>query len=215
MQASRYAASYIATLFGVLSLAAFIPFSGFFASAGIASSLQSNALVYVLISGRKFLTSFFIFRWFSYSLKGTKNISTETNYITLPKTMVYPMVLLAVLTVAASAAFLFLVQFLSYGNYLNYLSLGQLSIAPAPAIVLTVLVVAAAFLSYNVYYKNKIKARSVTVNTIIYMGPIMNRFYAMFASITNALADGVASFDYYLSDMFDAIGRVTLRLGYR
>ena len=206
---------YIATLFGVLSLAGFIPFSGFFSNAEVSTALYSNLAVYAIMSGLSILTSFYIIRWLSYGAKGTKDTAVQTRYIGLPNSMVYPMAVLGVLTVAASAAFLYLGGFLNYGGYLAYLPIQSVaSISMTDGVLFTVLIAIGAALSYNVYYKNRTKSGNKAFDRIIYTRQAMELGYGLISRVTYGLSAGIAEFDSYLNEGFDRIGRMTVRSGY-
>lgn len=208
---------FISTLFGVLSLAGFVPFSGFFANEGLrGTAFQGGTLTYLLLSVISLLTSFYIVRWFSYLSRRNKKVSSiEGNYMTTPKSMVYPIVALAVLTLAASALFFSMEGFLNTGGYLSYLPIQsnfQLSIADGA--VYTVLIAIGAILSYLVYYRSSIKASEKQLDRLIYTGTVVNLFYNIVALITLGLSAGMAGFDSSLSDVFDRIGALTVRFGY-
>ncbi len=206
---------YLSTLFGVVSLAGFIPFSGFFANEGIGSSMMSNLVVYAIISGISMLTSFYIFRWLSYGAKKGRGAYIDGNYAGQPKTMVYPMVLLAALTLVSSAFVVYVAGFLNYGGYLAYLALP--SSVPAgllDSVLFLVLISAGAALGYLTYYKNRIKVSAKRLDAVLYTNPIVNWGYKMIAAITYATAEGISAFDFYLNNGFDWIGRLTLRSGY-
>lgn len=208
---------FIATLFGVLSLAGFVPFSGFFANEGLRGTLfQGGTLTYLLLSGISLLTSFYIVRWFSYlSRPSKKATSVEGNYITTPRSMVYPMVALAALTVAASALFFSIEGFLNTGGYLSYLPIqANFQFSIADGALYTVLIAVGAILSYLVYYRNSIKTSEKQLDRFIYTGTVVNLFYNIVALITLGLSTGMAGFDSSLSDVFDRIGILTVRFGY-
>ena len=207
--------AYIATIFGALSLAGFIPFSGFFSNAEVSTALYSNFAVYAIMSGISILTSFYIIRWLSYGAKDTKNSAVQTRYMGLPGSMVYPMAALAVLTVAASAAFLYVGGFLNFGGYLAYLPIqASAYISITDGIFFTVLIAIGAVLSYNVYYRNCVKSGSKAFDRIIYTRQAMEFGYDLVSRVMYGLSAGIAEFDSYLNEGFDRIGRVTVRSGY-
>jgi NADH:ubiquinone oxidoreductase subunit 5 (subunit L)/multisubunit Na+/H+ antiporter MnhA subunit len=208
--------AYLSTLFGVLSLAGFVPFSGFFSNTGISSSLTGNLPAYALLSGVAVLTSFYIVRWFSYLSRNDKrSASYAPNYLTMPRSMVYPMAVLAALTLAASAVFFSISTFLSAGSYLSYLPVqSPLSISATDGALFTVLIAVGAVLSYMVYYRRSIKSGIGSLNRIIYTGPIMNWSYHVVAVITSGLSAGISEFDSRLNDFFDSMGITTVRAGY-
>ena len=133
----------------------------------------------------------------------------------LPGSMVYPMAALAVLTVAASAAFLYMGGFLNFGGYLAYLPIqASAYISITDGILFTVLIAIGAVLSYNVYYKNRVKSGSKAFDRIIYTRQAMEWGYNLISRVIYGLSAGIAEFDSYLNEGFDRIGRMTVRSGY-
>ncbi len=206
---------YASTIFGVLSLAGFIPFSGFFASSLIGTSLLSNTVVYAIMIGISMLTSFYIFRWVSFQARTTKSVEITANYMSTPANMKYPIALLAAFTLLASAFIIYMPGFLNYGGYLNYLSIpNSVNLSIQDGILFTILVSAGAALAYLVYYKNIIKFSAKSMDIFLYTRPIMNLIYRVFTMVTYGIAEGASVFDSYLSDGFDMLGRLTYRSGY-
>lgn len=206
---------YASTIFGVLSLAGFIPFSGFFASSLIGTSLLSNTVVYAIMLGISMLTSFYIFRWVSFQARTTKSVEITANYMSTPASMKYPIALLAAFTLLASAFIIYMPGFLNYGGYLNYLSIpNSVNLSIQDGILFTILVSAGAALAYLVYYKNIIKFSAKSMDIFLYTRPIMNLIYRVFTMVTYGIAEGASVFDSYLSDGFDMLGRLTYRSGY-
>lgn len=204
---------YLTTLVGVLSLAGFIPFSGFFANEGISNALSTNIAVYAIISAISLLTSFYIFRWFFYPSRKTSRAGLANNYRTQPATMVYPMVVLAVLTLFASAFFLYLPSFIGYGNYLPFLSGLNISLSINESIIFLVLIAIGALLSYLTYVKGMIKVNVAKLGAILYTNPVANLAYNMVASFFYEIGDAANMLDTYTSDAFDSIGRLTMNAG--
>ncbi|MEM0147267.1 MAG: proton-conducting transporter membrane subunit, partial [Candidatus Micrarchaeaceae archaeon] len=108
---------FVSAVFGVLALAGFIPFDGFFASIGISSAFSSNLLIYAVISLISLLTSFFIFRWLAFLAKPAKDAREKILYAALPKSMLVPGFLLALLALAASALFFFMPSLFSAAQF--------------------------------------------------------------------------------------------------
>lgn len=207
---------YVSTAFGVLSLAGFVPFAGFFADLGIGSSLLGNTAIYAVISFIGLLTSFYIFRWFFLNTKVQRNYKIGINYQTQPRSMTYSMALLAALTLAASAFFFFMPKFLGGGTryYLTSLLNGTLRIDAVDAsVVMTVAVIGAA-LSYLVYKKGESINRYRALGSVIYNSAMVNEAYIVFSKLVYEVAEGAALFDLYLNDFFDDFGKAFLRSGY-
>ncbi|MDE1847298.1 MAG: hypothetical protein KGH52_04565, partial [Candidatus Micrarchaeota archaeon] len=96
---------FASALFGVLSLAGFVPFSGFFANVGLESS-AANAYTYGFLLIVDILVSLFIARWFFIPLKKATNRvvagKISMNYDVIPLAMRLPIFILAILCLAGS-----------------------------------------------------------------------------------------------------------------
>ncbi|MGC8662168.1 MAG: NADH-quinone oxidoreductase subunit L [Candidatus Micrarchaeia archaeon] len=193
---------YFSTLFGVLALAGFIPFDGFFANIGIGGAFQSNLIAYVILSFISIGTSFFIFRWFFATSKDTKNKNINIIYLSEPRDVVLLVAALAVLTVLASAVFF-------YFGYFGF----KLSFSIIEATVETLLICAGLILSYLVYYKQKISAKLGIVDKFLYNSPAVNFLYYTVGNFVYIIGEGIAMFDLYLNDLFDWIGHLANMLG--
>lgn len=205
---------YVSTLFGVLSLAGFIPFSGFFANEEISVAI-GNEYVHLLLAGISLLTSFYIVRWFSYlSRSGKKSPALEGNYVSVSKNMVYPIVVLAALTLVVSVLFFSIAGFLGYGGKLAYLSLsGSMPFSATDSLIYLAIIAIGAALSYFTYYKNSIKVGAGPIGRVVYTGPIVNLFYDLVAVITAGFSAGVFEFDQRLNSFYDWIGSLVLGAG--
>ncbi len=205
---------YFSTAFGVLSLAGFIPFSGFFSSIGISSSLAANLPIYAILSLISFGTSFYIFRWFFYISAPSSDPDSETNYRAQPKRMLFPIVLLAIATLAASAAFIYFPSFIDSSQYFTPAVSGlPLRADISDAISFMVLISIAAGVCYLIYVKNR-AGQSARFARLGYTGPAMNEFYKHFSNFSLEIVEGAALFDSYVSSFFDDIGRATVSSGY-
>ncbi len=193
---------YISTLFGVLALAGFIPFDGFFANIGIGSSFANNLAAYAIISLISIGTSFFIFRWLFVTSKDTKNRNVNIVYLSEPKSMIVPMLFLAAIVILASAVFFYF----AYFGYMLTLSIEE-------SIIETALVVVGFLFGYLVYSKQKIKARLGIIEKLAYNSIFINLFYYVFARFVYLIGEGVNIFDLYLNDLFDWFGHLINRLG--
>jgi NADH-quinone oxidoreductase subunit L len=208
---------YVTTLFGVLALAGFIPFGGFFANIGISSAFSDNAFVYLLMSLIGFGTSFYIFRWFFLQDKRAANPRIMLNYNAIPNSMTYGMVMLAGLSLAASAGFFLFPGIISNVGALTtgtILAPGLLDGAMETALVAT-----GAFIGYRMYKQAKAGAlkAQVPIRTgaynFVYTANMFNDIYAGATSAVYTLAGGAAVFDALISDFFDWIGHVALKTG--
>lgn len=205
---------YLSTLFGVLSLAGFIPFSGFFANEEISAAI-GNSYVHLLLAAISLLTSFYIIRWFSYlSRAGKKSSVMEGNYLSADKRMLYPIAVLAALTLAVSALFFSIAGFLGYGGMLSYLSIGRsVPFNAIDSVMYLAIIAIGAALGYFTYYDNSIKLDIGVIGKIIYTGPFINLFYELIAIITAGFSAGVHEFDSRLSSFYDKVGSLVLGAG--
>lgn len=195
---------YLTTLFGVLSLVGFVPFSGFFAAIGIGSSATSIP-IYIFLSVIGFSTSFFMFRWLFMASKKSSNPKAERAYATIPRSMVIAMAILAILTLAGSVGFFYLPRFLNVQNFYLNGFLGSLHANFYDPIIETALAILGLLASYIVFVHNKKLYNSLI--PIVYNSAAMNWLYSYFARLVYWFAEGVGSFDAYVNDSFDDIGK--------
>jgi NADH-quinone oxidoreductase subunit L len=194
---------YITTIIGVLSLAGFLPFSGFFGNIGISSSANS-LVVYAFLSIIGFSTSFFIIRWVMLASKKADSQKTKLAYKKMPKSMVISMIFLALLALLSSIAFFYIGGFLRGDTYFleGYVSL--LGIKLYDVVIETVLAFLGLFASYYAFSHKK--SISGWFAHIIHNSDIFNALYIYFADALLAIASGVAIFDRFLSVGFEDIG---------
>lgn len=198
---------YLTTLIAVLSLAGFIPFSGFFANIGIGSSAFSNIYLYAILSIVGFSTSFFIFRWFFLISKPSKEEKVNIEYGFLPRSMVYTTVLLAILAIAGSVTFFYLPSFLASGsNYLTKFISTKISLNYLDAAIETGLVFAGALVSYLVYRYHR-SIHSHFISGLAYNSNAVNAIYSYFAKFIQGFGEGFGALDFYISAFFDDIGK--------
>jgi len=148
---------YISTIFGVLALAGFIPFDGFFSSVARGSSFSTNLFAYIIISTISIATSFFIFRWFFAVSKDTKNRNIIASYKIQPRSMLISIASLAVIVLIASIVFF-------YFNIFGY----KLSLSLSEVLIETVLVIIGFGISYAVYEKKMFSIKSNFLEKIAY-----------------------------------------------
>ncbi len=192
---------YITTLFGVLSLAGFIPFDGFFSSVVVGESFTSNILAYAIISIIGLATSFYIFRWFFLSSKSTKDSSINLSYDSQPHSMVISMAILAAFTIIASLVFFFtsIYSSLRIGFIDSAVEIAMFSIGFAA--------------SYFVYVKGRTYFNPKRFEGILHNSIVTNAFYLYTAIFIYKIAEGVDLFDLYLNDLFDWFGHLAMKLG--
>ncbi len=202
----------ITTLFGVLSLAGFIPFDGFFSNVAIGHAFSSNIEVYVILSIISFLTSFYIFRWFLLN-KREGNIEVTLKYKMQPRSMIMSMGILASLTLVASIAYVYMPGFLTSQTHYSLghliipgIGMSQYGFGFVDALFETVVIALGALTSYTVFIKKKKLSHNV-LYYIVYSSVIINKIYMYVSRFVYEISEGVALLDIYISDLFDDIGR--------
>lgn len=206
-------AVYFSTLFGVLALAGFIPFDGFFANLGLGAAFSTNLIAYVFVSLVGMGTSFYIFRWLFMQEKSSVNARVALRYSSIPRSTTYGMLLLAAATLVAGYAF-----FIIPGAFsaIGYISGGAvLSISTFGVVAETLAVVVGAYLGFRFYKQTRkgvVQERGAgrRLADFAYTANITNYAYAHFASFAEALAEGVAYFDSELNNWFDWIGHLAI-----
>ncbi len=200
---------YFTTLFGVLALAGFIPFDGFFANASLAGGFANNLAMYAVISLLGMGTSFYIFRWTTYLSKRPTNSLTTVNLNAPPRPMLYSAMILAPFTLVASFMFLYIpTLFNNSYNLIPYVFPSRISFVDLA--IETVLTALGACAGYWIYTKGKTAIKSGALNTLLYSSVIFRWLYDHVAAFAYILADGVSTFDSYLSGAFDSLGKGTV-----
>lgn len=204
----------VSALFGALSLAGFLPFSGFFAASSMASALYGNLALYAIVSAISMLTSFYIFRWIYYLSRKTRTYPAALSYMAQPASMVYPPAILAAATLAVSVLFFYFNGFVS-GGAANAQIPGALTLTMGDSVVLTALAAVGAAAAYGFYWKGSAaRADSRGSMRMVHTGHAVNLAYNAASSFTVGLCEGVAVFDRFVSDGFDRFGRLTVASGY-
>ncbi len=196
----------ITTAFGVLSLAGFIPFSGFFANLELNAALGTNVIVYSLISVLSFLTSFFIFRWFAMCVKPAKTERERINYLGIPRSMLASMSVLATFTLVAGAILLYMPSLMKGVPYFAY-NVPHTTLFDFFMLLLVVSIgsLISIFIYRNGELGNKLDAMQTTKE--------MKMLYAYLAYFFILISEGVYLFDYLLGTFFDSIGEAASDLG--
>ncbi len=203
-------------LFGVLSLAGFIPFDGFFASIGIASSFTANIVAYALISVASLATSFYIFRWYTLQSGKPATAGVATGFLSVPRSMTYSMAVLAGSTLAASAAFflfpgMFGIRGISILGYSGLLT----------AVIETAVVLAGAIGAF-LFYRRRVPAKRSAAKFVAAaperraeVALATNALYAHVAAFIETVASAFAYFDDRLVTFYDSIGHAAVLTGNR
>lgn len=198
---------YITTLFGVLSLAGFIPFDGFFASMGLSSSFSSNLLVYLALNIFGVLTSIYAFRWFF--LNGKKSPAAVTvKYLSMPKSIVISMIISAVLTLVASLVFFYFGVF----GFSSFQTLSITSLNYFDVLIESILAVIGLLIAY-VIYKKSLRIRSSYLIKLINNGILTNEVYLYFVKAIYEFAEGFYIFEEGLSKFLDGVGYMFIDIG--
>lgn len=198
---------YISALFGVLSVAGFIPFSGFFGSIGIGYAFSSNLIIYALISLVGMGTSFYIFRWILLCSRDADNNREKVYYETQAKGTLLSLVFLAALTLFLSPLFFILPSLLKTSNIPNGKGIA-LSWGIAAAAVEAVIAAVGAYISYRAYRGSSAgkKKKGRIFAEFAHSAAVFNEIYAYFTMFVYEFADGISYLDSHLNDFFDFLG---------
>ncbi len=192
---------YISTLFGILALAGFIPFDGFFASIGIGASFAGNIFIFAILSIIGMFTSIYAFRWMFLNSKKASP-ATITRYTSMPKSMVYSMVISAILTLIASAGFFYLGTFL-FGNVYN--GIGVAALNTTDILIESLIAIIGLIIAY-IIYKKALRINSTFLSEVMNNGVIVNKAYEYFAAGLYGIAEGAFLFEESLSRLLDSFG---------
>jgi NADH-quinone oxidoreductase subunit L len=197
---------FIPTVIAVLSLAGLFPLSGFFGKAAVESA-SSSLWVYIILVAAAFFSNIYIFRWLFMPLnkKGKESgAGSRHEYRTLPKSMLVPMYIIAILVPFSSFAYIYLPNFLA----VNAQIIGVMEIA------ISIIIVAAGLLiSYLIFYKKSRTATSGSVYKILNNNTFLNCSYYSVANLATTISAIVDRFDYALYGIFKSAGHGLLDLG--
>lgn len=199
---------YITTLFGILALAGFIPFDGFFASIGMSSSFYNNIIVYVVLNIFGIMTSLYSFRWLFLNSKKTTPYA-KIKYKSISKSIELSMIISSVLILIASASFFYLIKPVLGGTYSNF-TLQTLN--PLDVIIETILAVSGLVIAY-IAIKKSVSLKSSLLIKLVNNGIIVNTAYMYITKGVYAISEGFSYFEEGLSSLFDSFGRGVVDLG--
>jgi len=197
---------YNTTLFGVLSLAGFFPFAGFFSNVAIGASLYGNIAVYAILGAVSIGTSFFIFRWLLMPLRNKENDIVNVRYDAAPRSMKYSAVLMAALALVSVLVFR-IVTGVAADAYPAYA--GMFSMRITDMLIETVLVVIGAYIAYRMYIQVKLVVEAKKLYKLVRNSIPMNSFYRYAAAFVVLMSDGVNMFDLAVNEAFDRIAVYT------
>ncbi len=204
---------YVATTAGVLALAGFIPFDGFFANIGIDSAFSANLAAYAIMILVSAGTSLYIFRWLFLQDKKPSSQKVMFAYSSTPDWMIYSMAALAALALLASAGFFIIPGMLSG---ISYIAAGtQLSLGTPDALIETVAVAAGLAGGYFIFYRNRLalskRATLQRYSYLVHTAQFLNSGYRHIAGFAETLGDGAAFADSLLDELFDGFGHEVMR----
>lgn len=194
----------VTMLFGSLSLAGIIPFSGFFSKdaaleAALGGTAYSSLFIVIWLFGiaGAFLTAVYIFRLWFMTFTGKPRYPPEIHVHESPRVMTVPLIILAVLTLVVGAAVLGVAGFAMAVHYPAVVPSavspyaqfnGVFGLLSDPATYLSLLLAFGGIgLSYAVWGREKSGQAAVS-------GPVTSRIYRVLAE------------RYYFPQMYDALG---------
>lgn len=204
-------------VFGVLSLAGFVPFSGFFANVGLESS-AANMYTYGFLLIVDVLVSLFIARWFFIPLrKATNKVvagKISMSYDVLPITMRLPIFILAILCLVGS-------YFVSYVSGISgamaqygYPAGASAAFSVNDAAVETALVLIGIIIMFLLYRKGyKENKRFAIGKAVLGNGVLFNELYHYAATFTFYVAGAFEFVDSEINAIFDTFGRLVSGFG--
>ncbi|MDE1846265.1 MAG: NADH-quinone oxidoreductase subunit L [Candidatus Micrarchaeota archaeon] len=217
---SRSRILFISALFGVLALAGFAPFNGFFANMGLEGS-ATNIYTYGFLLFVDIAVSLFIARWFFIPLRSATNRAIggkiAMNYDLLPIAMKIPIVILALLCIVTS----YFVGYIYFGIASPMAKFGYPQIAQGAsnfaignAAIETALVLAGVALIYLLYRKGyKENVRFGLAKRILGSGAFFNELYSYAANFAFYAAGAFEFVDSELNGFFDYLGRDATAFG--
>lgn len=205
-------------LFGVLALAGFVPFNGFFGNIGLENS-ATNMYTYGFLLLIDLLVSLFIARWFFIPLKKpTSKIvggKIATRYDLIPITMKIPIVLLAIMCLASSyfVSYVFgIAGSMSSGGYPASVSF---AIGINQVIIESVLVILGIVIMYLVFYgkEHRDNPKLAFARQIIGNGALFEELYKYVAGFAYYIAGAFEFVDSEINAFFDEVGIATSGFG--
>jgi NADH-quinone oxidoreductase subunit L len=206
-------------IFGVLALAGFIPFNGFFANMfmeGGASSILTYGFMLLIDLG----VSLLIFRWFLIPAQKItapgKRAKLHIAYDTIPKSMLYPMLVLAVACLLSGFLFSNLSGFLSSSNTYGFNANTKVSLGINDMLLETIVIVVGAVIAYRMYSTRKSVSRSqrgVIVNLLLNNSSITESGYMLVSNFSYYFAGLFEMIDVAINENLDNVGKVISMLG--
>lgn len=216
--AGRNKLLFFSALFGVLALAGFVPFNGFFGNIALENA-STNMYTYGFLLAVDLLVSLFIARWFFIPLKKSANRivgnKISMRYDMIPLAMRLPIIILAILCLATSYFLNYIFGIAGAMNAYGYPSGISFSLGIGQIAIETVLVLAGVVAMYLLFY-NKEQKENPKLNfakLLLGNGTLFNELYTYAANFAFYAAGAFEFVDSELNALFDQIGRATTGLG--
>ncbi|MDE1850801.1 MAG: NADH-quinone oxidoreductase subunit L [Candidatus Micrarchaeota archaeon] len=207
-------------IFGVLSLAGFVPFNGFLANVGVEGAATS-AYAYGFLLFIDLMVSAMIARWLLLPIRGTVNKGIRgrlsLSYDTLPKAMTIPLVVLAALCLASSYLIGYVQGLSGAMQGLGYSFAPAISIGIVDAAAESAAVLAGIAIVYLLVYRRapKESKRFDVIKRIMGNSLLFDGFYHYVATFGYHVAGAFEFIDSELNAAFDSVGRGAVGMGNR
>lgn len=192
---------FFSALFGVLALAGFVPFNGFFANVLLEEGALPGIYAYAFMLIVDMSVSLLILRWFLLPAQKvsapTKRNKLHLGYETIPRTMIYPMVILAVACLLSGFIFTHVGGIITSMSIYEHNPTATFSLGITDMVLETVAVLIGGVLAYRIYYIRKSKTatqRSFPFTRLLNNSSAFDLAYVF-----------VSNFGYYLAGLFELI----------
>ena len=200
---------YLSTAVGAASLMGIFPLGGFFGKVLVDQS-ATNIYVYLALALIEFISVLYMMRWILVpNRKAAQNLGADINigYQTLPRSMLYSGVIMAVLAIAVSASYIYLPAYIG-----SHAGINLLSAAAESAIIAVGFIIAYAAFAKEVL---PLPFYSESARRLIYSSMYTNWFYEKLALFFQMVGEVFALVDdgiYYLfragAESFVLLGRL-------
>lgn len=209
---------FLSALFGVLALAGFLPFDGFFANVGL-EGYAVNTIAYPFLLLVDIGVSVMIFRWFIAPLKRGVNVPVSNKldiaYERLSAWLILPPILLAMLVVATSYMVAYVTQLSGSMSSYGYIVGAGVQVGNFDQIAESAAVVLGALLAYLVFRPRKhMPIVGVEVPKNYGVAGFFALLYVYTANFVYYAASVVEMLDLFVNDIFDGLARYFYRLGF-
>ena len=208
----RYFTLFIATLIGTVSLAGLYPLSGFFGKAAVGLS-TGNIAIYAFLLLIEFLSTIYIFRWLFAPLHRRqpekKTVGARANYKTLPKSMMIPIYILALIAAISGMAIYSFVP-----TYLKQYGVQPIVIGNSEIIISAAIFIFGFILSLGLFYFKDlaIMEERRPAYKLLYNSILTNDFYGLLVKLIGAIAGVLESLDNTLYGLVKEAGANVRRL---